>query len=434
MKGSLRDRLTKLFGLLGSDNAGERENARTIINEILRKNRKSWNDLTELLQTGSGDVDWKTDDGDTGSTGGPISANIHALDLVHELLEEHIELTSHEYVAIALWVLHTHVYNQFLVTPRLALVSPVRGCGKTTVLAFLALLAARGRKDDSISAAAIIRLVDREHCTLLCDEADNLGLGHNSILRAVLNSGHRKGGSRTLVIKDRPRKFSTFAPMAIASIGILPLPIMHRSLVIHMSRAARKLHRFDGAEPAINHAYTMIRAWARDIKLNPDPELPKELRNRAADNWRPLIAIADSFGRAWGRRARTAAVEFSRTQHDEDAAVVLLNDIRTVFSQRGVDRVASKTLVEDLVAMDDAGWADWRGLRDDQQPRRLSQGELARLLKPFNVRPKTLWPRKRNVKSKSAKGYERSQFTAVWAAYCDSPGTPSQSREFSKLR
>jgi hypothetical protein len=132
-------------------------------------------------------------------------------------------------VAIALWVLHTHVYNQFLVTPRLALVSPVRGCGKTTVLAFLALLAARGRKDDSISAAAIIRLVDREHCTLLCNEADNLGLGHNSILRAVLNSGHRKGGSRTLVIKDRPRKFSTFAPMAIASIGILPLPIMHRS-------------------------------------------------------------------------------------------------------------------------------------------------------------------------------------------------------------
>jgi hypothetical protein len=77
-----------------------------------------------------------------------------------------------------------------------------------TVLALLALLTARGRKDDSISAAAIIRLVDREHCTLLCDEADNLGLGHNSILRAVLNSGHRKGGSRTLLVKDAPRRFS----------------------------------------------------------------------------------------------------------------------------------------------------------------------------------------------------------------------------------
>jgi hypothetical protein len=63
MKGPVRDRLTKLFGMLGSDNAGERENARAIIDEILRKNRKSWNDLTELLQTGgSVDADWNTDD------------------------------------------------------------------------------------------------------------------------------------------------------------------------------------------------------------------------------------------------------------------------------------------------------------------------------------------------------------------------------------
>jgi hypothetical protein len=133
MKGSLRDRLTKLFGLLGSDNAGERENARTIIDEILRRNRKTWNDLTELLQTGASDATWNINDVDTAVSGKPAGISISALDLTHGLLEEYVELKPHEYVAVSLWILHTHVYHQFLITPRLALVSPVRGCGKTTV-------------------------------------------------------------------------------------------------------------------------------------------------------------------------------------------------------------------------------------------------------------------------------------------------------------
>jgi hypothetical protein len=361
MKSPLRDRLAKLFGMLGSDNVGERENARAIIDEILRKNQKSWNDLTELLQNPSAGADWSDDD-DTATPSGEMmaGANISALDLVHGLLEELLELREHEYVATALWALHTHVYSQFLITPRLALVSPVRGCGKTNTLELLKLLTARGRKDDGITAAAVFRLVDREHPTLLLDEADNLGLEANGILRSVINSGHRRGGSLTRVVKDTPRRFSTFSPLAIAAIGVLPLPIMHRSIVLHMERATRQLRQVNENDPAINHAYTMIRAWAREAKLQQDPELPSALRNRPADNWRVLIAVADSFGRAWGASARKAAVDFSRTYRDEDAAVTLLNDIRTVFDDLGVDRLASETLVHELVGMDDAGWADSR--------------------------------------------------------------------------
>jgi hypothetical protein len=124
MKGPVRDRLAKLFAMLGSDNAGERENARTLIDEILRKNRKTWNDLTELLQTGSSDAAWNVDD-DPAVSDKPTGTNIRALDLVHGLLEDYLELKPHEYVAIALWILHTHVYALFRHTPRLALTSPV---------------------------------------------------------------------------------------------------------------------------------------------------------------------------------------------------------------------------------------------------------------------------------------------------------------------
>ena len=430
-----RDRLAKLFAMLGSDNAGERENARTKIDEILRKNRKTWNDLTELLQTGSASLNWNTDDDDAAPSGETTGANVNALDLVYYLLQEYSEMScSHAYVATALWGLHTHVYNQFMVTPRLALVSPVRGCGKTTVLALLQFLTARGRKEDGITAAAIFRLVDREHCTLLIDEADNLGLDRDSTLRSVLNSGHRRGGSLTRVIKDTPRKFSTFAPLAIAAIGALPLPVIHRSIVVHMSRSTRNLRRFDETDPAVNTAYVMIRKWARDVQLQHDPDLPAELRNRPADNWRPLISVGDSFGPAWGASAREAAIYFSQTHRDEDAAVILLDDIRCVFNNLGVDRLASATLVAELIGMDDALWADWRGLRDDQQPRRLSQGELARLLAPFGIRPQTIWPRQRKQGAKSQKGYLRAQFEAVWRSYCDAAGTPAQTSKRNRLR
>jgi hypothetical protein len=51
-KSSFRGKLEKLHRLLGSDNAGERENALTAINEILRKNNKTWNDLADLLKGG----------------------------------------------------------------------------------------------------------------------------------------------------------------------------------------------------------------------------------------------------------------------------------------------------------------------------------------------------------------------------------------------
>jgi Protein of unknown function (DUF3631) len=156
---------------------------------------------------------------------------------------------------------------------------------------------------------------------------------------------------------------------------MLPLPIMHRSIVIHMERSARQLRRFDENDRAVNHAYAMNRACVREVKLNPDPDLPDELRNRPRDNWRALVSVADSFGPLWGDRARKAAVDFSRSYRDEDAAVTLLNDIRAVFDALGIDRISSERLVEELVAMEDTGWADWRGVRDDQQPRRLSQGE-----------------------------------------------------------
>jgi Protein of unknown function (DUF3631) len=153
--------------------------------------------------------------------------------------------------------------------------------------------------------------------------------------------------------------------------------------------------------------------------------LPAKLRNRIADNWRVLISIADSFGPAWGKRARDAAMTFARGFHGEDAGVIPLGDIRTVFNGHNADRFTSGALVKALINLDDGTWADWRGMRDDQQPHKLTQPELARLLRPFHIRPKTVWPPGgRRDRGPSSRGYSRDQFESAWAKYCDENDTP----------
>jgi hypothetical protein len=113
--------------------------------------------------------------------------------------------------------------------------------------------------------------------------------------------------------------------------------------------------------------------------------------------------------------ARDAAERFARDYYDEDIAVLLLQDIRQVFDARSVDRLFSKDLVEALRAKEDAPWCEWRGPLGSQQPRPLSQNQLAAVLRLFNIRPRSIWPPRG---TRSFKGYHRHQFEAAWAAYC----------------
>jgi hypothetical protein len=97
-------------------------------------------------------------------------------------------------MATALWALHCWVFDRFNITPRLALLSPVYGCGKTTLLILLEALTPNSERIDNVTAASIYRSLDSaQPPTLLLDEGDNLGLLNDRNLRAVMNSGHRRG-------------------------------------------------------------------------------------------------------------------------------------------------------------------------------------------------------------------------------------------------
>jgi hypothetical protein len=158
----------------------------------------------------------------------------------------------------------------------------------------------------------------------------------------------------------RKLKALVFAPLAVSAIGMLPLPLMHRAVVINMQRPAKAdtpLQELDERDPMFAAAHAEIQKWAATCALR-EPEMPPELRNRAADNWRVLLAIADDLGH--GAAARAAAVALGTSRLDEDPGIVLLNDTRSVFDALGVDRITSAALVEVLLGLDSL-WHDWRG-------------------------------------------------------------------------
>ena len=418
-KTTLAGRLRQLHNMLGSKNQHEREIAFAKINELLEKHRKNWSDLTELLAGNSNDSVWNiVEDAQAESPAG----NLTVLDMLVAVIAAHIDVSADDVLAIALWILLTHHHAEFVFSPRLAVLSPVPGCGKSTALELAFYLCARGKLLHSPSPASLYHAIDREHPALLIDEGDGLALNLNSALRTIMNSGHKVGVSIPRVIKGELKNFDTFGPLAIAAIGTLPATLIDRSIVIHIEKSQRRdLRRLDAKSPkftVVNDIFRNIIKWAhKPLRSNIDNILPND-RNRYADNWRPLICIADSFGKAWGEKARTAAANYKKNYSPEDLRIILLGDIRAAFNQLGADEVFREKLVVTVRAINDL----WDEYPTKQGVRKLTGAGMTALLRPFRppIEAVTLWPpnRKRTDTIGSNKGYRRSQFEIAWAKYC----------------
>lgn len=422
----LADDIVKL-GCLDHD---QRASARRDISELLDLHRKNWNDLVDALCSIT-DATWL--DSRT-----PDPERVNPLGLIIHLLQDYVEFREpHECITVALWTLHTHVFDYFMVTPRLVLRSPVAGCAKTLLMDLLGKMVAKPDKFDSVTTSVIFHVIDESHPTLLIDEADNLvlALQPNSKMRAVFNSGHRKGGTLAIRENGETRRFQLFSPLALAlpdTTGGLPRTLNSRCITVIMERAdgRRKLLKYDAnnPDPALDAIYRQILFWRRDLDaLDPAPELPSNIRNRFADNWIPLISIADALG--YGPQAREAMLKFAKEFQDADARITLLASIKKVFDSSGLDSMPSKLLLQELHALNDADWKEFLGIKGEQQPHRLKDSELAMLLRDFKIRSCTIWPLNRTPDSKSAKGYRRSQFEKVWRAYCtnEDDDTPANS-------
>ena len=267
--------------------------------------------------------------------------------------------------AIALWVLHTWLVNNFNMSPRLAITSPTKGCGKTTVLRLLSKVVRRPKRTGSISPPALFRAVEQFQPTILLDETEKY-IEHGSDLHALLNEGHAQGGTvlRVLGEKLELREFSIFGPVAFARNGRLPDDLEQRSIIIVMQRrrADEQLAELrDDRCESLQTIARMCARWAEDtanIVVDHDPDMGG-LINRDADNWRPLFTIADIIGADWPERTREAAVALA-PRESESTGPMLLGDIKVAFDAKDADRLWSTEICETLAAMEGRPWAEWR--------------------------------------------------------------------------
>ena len=324
----------------------------------------------------------------------------------------------------ALWAAHTYAFQSFAVTPRLAITSPEKRCGKTTLLDVIAKLVVRPMPVANITAPMVFRTVEKVKPTLLIDEADTF-LARSDELRGLLNSGHRQGGQAIRGVGDdyEPRQFSTWSPVAIAMIGKLPDTLEDRSIELRLRRrkAAEVVQsfRFD-ATPDLDRLKRMLARWTDDnrdtlSKANPDMGA---LVNREADNWRPLFAIADAAGGGWGARARAIAQAASVVKEDQSLRVRLLTDCRQIIAARpSDDRISSKTLAEALAGLEGCPWAEWGKTGGP-----ITTNALARMLAAFGIHP-----RSKRRGTETFKGYDFGAFEEAFARYLPiQTVTPSQ--------
>ena len=347
-------------------------------------------------------------------------------DAVREFILRFIVMAPEQVVACTLWVFHTWVFEFATATPYLVVVSPTPRSGKTRVLEVLESLVRNPMRADDLSPAVLFRSIEQFSPTMLLDEVDTwfaTDSERTELLRGMLNSGNREGGS---VLRCVPpnwdvKAFSTFCAKCLAGIdnGRWPDTLLDRSVVIRVMRRTKDevIERFrylkgeQDARPLREGLRFWAATWSDDV-IAAKVSFPEELSDRACDAWEPLFAIAEVLGGEWPALARHAAITLFHRQESLEGSigVTLLRDIKTVFAS-GAARMKSQALAKALRDLPDSRWASWGVRRGDPGLRPV---DLAMLLRPFSIAPR---PLRYGSDAGQARGYDREDFKDAWHRY-----------------
>jgi len=337
-------------------------------------------------------------------------------------VREYVVMTPAQLVAVALWIMHTHVVEAAEQTPYLLFTSPEKQCGKTRALETVELLVVRPWNAVMPSEAVVYRNIQATRPTLLLDEVDTIFnprvADKHEGLRALLNAGNRRGAKVPRCVGNSSKivEFRVYGAKALAGIGTLPDTITDRSVPIRLHRRSKeepvsRLRRRE-VEPVANELCERIAEWAEknyDALADAEPPAPEALSDRMQDACEPLLAIAHRAKHGWVALAEEALVELCTAERQDDQTsmrVRLLADVRAIFlSEEYADRrsLTTSRLLEALVALPDAPWGRYYG-------HTLESRDLAVLLRHYGIKSQNI----RLKNGKVLKGYLRRDLQAEW--------------------
>ena len=364
-------------------------------------------------------------------------SNDHPLDRIDHFIRRFLILPNEsDYTIVSLWIAHTYFTHKIKTTPRLAIISPEYGCGKSRVLEVLESLTFKGEKLDHHTRSYLMRTVDliREEFsrspTLLIDEIDSVfrkNSEEGEATRAFANTGYRATGFYGITegdSKKTPTKFKTFAPMALAGKGeVLPESVMTRAVIIRLQRRMGNEYIEDfltdlvafEAEELSEELLNWSDYRAQDIStLNPD--LP--VRDRDREVWLPLFIVAHLADEAWIKRAEIALANIQEAKSDNTLPREreLLSDLWKIFQRQDKDKIKSAAIILALIEMPDSEWDTYNFGKP------INERALAKKLRTYGIKPAQI----RFENGQGAKGYYRSEVESAVKRYLE-PSMPAVS-------
>ena len=362
-------------------------------------------------------------------------SNEHPLDRIDHFIRRFLILPNEsDYTIVSLWIAHTYFTHKIKTTPRLAIISPEYGCGKSRVLEVLESLTFKGEKLDHHTRSYLMRTVDliREEFsrspTLLIDEIDSVfrkNSEEGEATRAFANTGYRATGFYGITegdSKKTPTKFKTFAPMALAGKGeVLPESVMTRAVIIRLQRRMGNEYIEDFLTDLVAFEAEELReellGWsdycAQEIStLNPD--LP--VRDRDREVWLPLFIVAHLADEAWIKRAEIALTNIQEAKSDNTLPRErqLLSDIWKIFQGQEREKIKSAAIILGLIEMHDSEWDTYNFGKP------INERALAKKLRTYGIKPAQI----RFENGVGAKGYYRSEVESAVKRYLE-PSMPA---------
>jgi putative DNA primase/helicase len=349
---------------------------------------------------------------------------------IEATIKRHVVLSDAAATALAVWVAHTYVYELRDTVAYVAIESPEKRCGKTTLLTVLAAMANKPLIASNVTVGALFRAIDTCGPTLFIDEADTF-LAGNGTMRGIINSGNarrtafvlRLSKSNSQLSRARqqaglPRlseataglqRYSCWCPKAIAMIGKVPDTIADRSIVVQMVRKLTSEKRVPLA--ALNA--TNIRAKCARFALDHGRAVAQYekihgdgLNDRAADTFDPLYVIARLAGKECEHKLHTAALALAPIAQSRSSGTELLQDIYAMLVLMKETKMFTRVI---LTFLKDPEFAP-ASLATKYSG--LDEIKIAQSLRPYGIKPIAL-----RIGKSVAKGYSIDELTDAVARY-----------------
>ena len=359
----------------------------------------------------------------------PYSKPINPAQLLDDIFAtalKFIVMSTAEAIVMTLWIAFTWFIGVVQVAPLLLINAPEAACGKTQAFDFVARLSARAMTSANSSMAYLFRAIELWQPTILIDEADTF-IRENHEMKGIINAGYLRASAfigRVVGDNHEPKQFNVWGAKSLAGIALerhLPESTMSRSHIINLRRKMdHETVTLIRHEPAstFDLLTSKLARFAEDYSehvKSARPKLPSGLNDRSKDNWEPLLAIAGCAGSEWVERAIQAAVEVSKASEAYHVSVgnELLASIQYVFYRKGIDKISTSQLIEELIRDDESLWGTFN------RGRPITPRNIASQLEKYGIKSRTV----RLSKQSTPKGYYAADFQDAFARYLPASGT-----------